>query len=205
MSTIRDELMFATIEKAYALIDYNAYDDSDEAIEFVEQFILADKSLTKNEKSEAIERLYTSYDYAKVFNNEGKRRVCENCEKECLAISYCEYCIRNYLKTKFLNWTSGNNDIDNLIQKCQMESLAPDLIIEWISYNNLQNIEYLTKGGCSEIYTADWIDGNYNKWDITGKELKRFGTMKVILKKLMNVGSANRNWFDEVCIQREYF
>jgi hypothetical protein len=27
---------------------------------------------------------------------------------------YCEFCVRNYLKVNFLNWTSKNNDIDNL-------------------------------------------------------------------------------------------
>jgi len=32
---------------------------------------------------------------------------------------------------------------------------ASDKIIEWISYNNLQNIEYLTKGGIFEIYTVN--------------------------------------------------
>ncbi|GBC41408.2 kinase-like domain-containing protein [Rhizophagus irregularis DAOM 181602=DAOM 197198] len=44
------------------------------------------------------------------------------------------------------------------------------MLIEWIPYNNLQNIKYLTEGGCSKIYTANWIE---------------------------NVESANRSWFDE--------
>ena len=72
------------------------------------------------------------------------------------------------------------------------------MIVEWIPYNNLQNIEYLTKGGCSEIYTADWIDGKYNEWNNQEKQLKRIGIQKVILKKLENVESANRSWFEEV-------
>jgi hypothetical protein len=50
--------------------------------------------------------------------------------------------VRNYLKANFSNWTSGNDDIDNLIQKCQMKTLMPSNIIEWIPYN----IKYLTKG-----------------------------------------------------------
>ncbi len=50
-----------------------------------------------------------------------------------------------------------------------MESLAPDRIIEWIPYNNLQNIEYFTKGEFSEIFRADWIGGSYNKWDSVKK------------------------------------
>src|SRR5581483_9863709 len=98
-----------------------------------------------------------SYDKDKVRYNKGEKRICKNCNQECLATLYCENCVRNYLKAKFSSWTSGNGSIDNLIQKCQMESLGPDGIVEWIPYNNLQNIKYLTKGGCSEIYTAYWI------------------------------------------------
>ena len=107
--------------------------------------------------------------------------------------------VRNYLKANFSNWSSGNDDIDNLIQQCQIETLAPYAAIEWIPYNNLQDVEYLTKGGCSEIYTATWIHGSYLEWNSKEKQLKRFGMLDVILKKLGNVESANRSWFDEVC------
>ena len=116
-----------------------------------------------------------------------------------MATLFCEYCVRNYLKAKFSNWTSGNDDIDNLIQKCQIETLIPEKIVEWIPYNNLQKVKYLTEGGFSEIYTAVWIDGRYDEWDIKEQELKRFGGQSVILKKLENVENANQNWFEEVC------
>ena len=79
-----------------------------------------------------------------------------------------------------------------------MKTFKPDKIIEWIPYNDLQNVKYLTKGGCSELYTADWIDGCYEQWDYKEKQLKRSGTQTVVLKKLENVESANRSWFEEV-------
>ncbi|PKC58648.1 kinase-like protein [Rhizophagus irregularis] len=113
------------------------------------------------------------------------------------ATLYCEFCVQNYLKTNFSNWTSGNVNIDNLIQKCQSETLMPSMIVEWIPYNNLQNVRYLTKGGFSEIYTADWVDGKYEEWDSKKQQLKRFGRHNVILKKLENVESANQSWFEE--------
>ncbi|GBC48558.2 kinase-like domain-containing protein [Rhizophagus irregularis DAOM 181602=DAOM 197198] len=78
-----------------------------------------------------------------------------------------------------------------------METFRPDRIIEWIPYNKLQNIKYLTKGGCSEIYKAYWIDGFYNEWDLKEKQLKRYRGHNVVLKKLENVESANRSWFEE--------
>ncbi|RIA81260.1 hypothetical protein C1645_881707, partial [Glomus cerebriforme] len=119
MSNIRDELVNAAFQRAVALTDYN--NDLDKRHEFRKQTILADESLTNDEKSKAIEILNKNFDYNKIRFNKGKKRICENCQEECLATLYCEYCIRNYLKAKFSNWTSGNNDIDDLIQKCQME------------------------------------------------------------------------------------
>jgi hypothetical protein len=107
------------------------------------------------------------------------------------------------LKSNFPNWTSGNNGVDNLIQKCQLKTLTPENIVEWIPYNNLQIIKYLTKGGFSEIYTADWIDGRYFEWDSKNQRLKReseSSVQNVALKKLENVKSANRSWFEEVFI-----
>src|SRR6266496_2500565 len=199
MSTIRKDLVKAAISRAYASIDYNIHKGIHKQHEFIKQTILADNSLTNDEKTYAVRLNNKNYDRDKISNNSGTRRICENCNQKCLATLYCEYCVQNYLKGKFSNWTSGNNDIDNLIKKCQMETFHPQMIVEWIPYNNLQNIKYLTRGGFSEIYTANWIGGRYDEWDSKEQQLIRFGTIKVILKKLENVESASQSWFDEVC------
>src|SRR3954470_2588730 len=199
MAAIRDGGVFVAYNRAYALLNFDIQNGIDKEHEFRKQTILADESLTKDEKSEAIKWLNEDYDYYKIISNEGAKRICENCQDECLATLYCEHCVRNYLVANFSTWTSGNDDIDNLIQQCQMETFIPNKIIEWIPYNNLQNIEYLTKGGCSEIYTASWIDGRYDRWINEEKQLKRLGEHDVVLKKLENVENANRSWFEEVC------
>jgi hypothetical protein len=199
MSTIiRRNLVNDAYDKAIVLIDDKIYNDIDKRYEIRRQVVLADESLTEDEKSEAIRLLNETCDEMKILYNEGEKRICENCQLECFATLYCEHCVRNYLRAKFSDWTSRNNDIDDLIQKCQMETISPDTVIEWIPYNNLQNVKYLTKGGCSEIYTANWIDGYYNRWDSEEKQLKRFGKQLVILKRLEDVKSANRSWFEEV-------
>src|ERR1051325_2259507 len=194
MSAIREELVNAAHNRAYEPIDNNIYNDVHKRYEFRQQTVLADESLTKDEKTEVIRRLNKDYDRYKVLENEGTKRICENCNQECLATTYCEICVRNYLKANFSNWTSGNDDIDNLIQTCQMEALEPNGIAEWIPYNNLQNIKYLTEGGCSKIYTASWINGHYYEWDSEGRQLTRFGGQIVILKRLENVENANKSW-----------
>ena len=144
MAAIRQELVWATINRSCALVDYIIQNTVDKRSEFMKQIVLADESLTNDEKSGAIKTLNKELDYNKLVYNEGTKRICENCQDECFATLYCEHCVQNYLKAKS-NWTSGNNEIDNLIQKCQMETLRPDMIIEWIPYNHLQNIKYLTK------------------------------------------------------------
>jgi hypothetical protein len=199
MSAIREELINSTINRILLTIDYNIHNDIHKRQKFIKQKILADSSLTNDEKTEAIRIRTKTYDRQKILYNSGTIRICENCKEECLATLYCEYCIRNYLKANFSNWTSGNNDIDNLIQKCQMDTLVPNYIVEWIPYNNFESIRYLTKGGFSEIYTATWTNGCYYEWDSKKQHLIRIGSHYVILKNLGNVESASQNWFEEVC------
>ncbi|PKK64488.1 kinase-like protein [Rhizophagus irregularis] len=194
MSVIRKELAHAAMSRSHALIDYNIHNDIHKRHEFKKQTLLADNFLTKDEKNYAINWITKGYDRDKILENSGTRRICENCNQKCLATLYCEFCVRNYLKANFSNWTSGNVNIDNLIQKCQSETLLPSRIVEWIPYNNLQNIRYLTKGGFSEIYTAVWVDGRYEEWDSKKQQLKRVGRHNVVLKKLENVESANQSW-----------
>ena len=194
MSVIRRELIKDTINKAYRYeLGYN------DRHEFRQKIILADKSLTEDEKTEAIRQLNETYDKDKLRYNEGTKRICENCQLKCIATYFCEHCVRNYLKSNFSKWTSGNDNIDNSIQKYQSKLLLPNLVVEWVPYNRLKNIKYLTRGGCSEIYSADCIDGSYDKWDPKEHQLKRFGAQKVIFKVLENVENANQSWFEEVC------
>jgi hypothetical protein len=196
---INKEKVYTAIYRAYSLTDYNNYNDTSKEYESRKQIILSDESLTEIEKSDAIKLVNKAYDNEKIRKNKGTKRTCENCNQECLATLFCEYCVRNYLRANFSNWTSGNDDIDKLIQECQMKALDPDSIVEWIPHNNLKNVEYLTKGGFSEIYVAEWINGNYEEWDSEEQQLKRLGTRDVILKKLENVENVNQSWFEEVC------
>jgi hypothetical protein len=197
MSSIRAR---ATINRSMMSMDYSTCDDIHEIHKFNKKTILSDKSLTRDEKKYAIKLINRTYDKSKIFFNEGTRRICENCNQKCLATLFCEYCVQNHLKANFSNWTSGNNDIDKLIQKCQSETCTPDKIIEWIPYNKLKDVKYLTKGGFAEIYTAVWIDGGCVEWDPKQQQLLRAGSHKMILKELKNVESANQKWFEEVCI-----
>ncbi|RHZ84430.1 hypothetical protein Glove_82g74 [Diversispora epigaea] len=166
--------------------------------EYAKNKIKNDSSLTKNEKKFILDRFLQIYDQLRVENNSEEKQQCNNCQNWHQAIQYCEYCIRKYLENNFGNWTSGNDEIDKLIQECQKKTLAPFAVIEWISYDQFENIEYLTEGGCASIYKAIWKGGAYDKWNSEKQILERYGRQIVILKRLNNSNSNNVKWFQEV-------
>ncbi|GBC07977.1 hypothetical protein RclHR1_07830004 [Rhizophagus clarus] len=197
MPLIRKELIGIVLNRATSLIDFCIHNDINKQVEFMKQIVFNDNSLNKSERMKAIEILTKDIDYYKVLYNEGEKRICENCKEECLATYYCEYCVRSFLIKNFLEWSSNNDGIDKLIKNCQIRTLSPKKIIEWIPFDKFKNINYLTRGGFSEIFEADWIGGCFNKWDSKRRKLIRSGDIKVILKRLQNVESADRNWFEE--------
>ncbi|PKY20934.1 kinase-like protein [Rhizophagus irregularis] len=70
--TIRKDLIYTIFNKACELAYYS---DMHKQFEFQKQTILADKLLTKDEKSEAIKILTASYDKSKLIDNSGTRRA----------------------------------------------------------------------------------------------------------------------------------
>ncbi|RHZ59694.1 hypothetical protein Glove_362g69 [Diversispora epigaea] len=158
--------------KSFHTLDTNIRKTITEQEKYRKDFIENDSSLTEN-------------DYLMIYR---------------ISIQYCEFCIRKYLENNFGNWTSGNNEIDKLIQKCQRKIKKPYVVIEWIEYYQFKNIEHLAEGGCATIYTAIWKDGSYDEWDPERQILKRFGGQKIVLKRLDNSNSNNVHWFQEVTL-----
>ncbi|RHZ89765.1 hypothetical protein Glove_11g29 [Diversispora epigaea] len=154
--------------------------------------------LTENEKNFLLNELQRVWDRHRVRFNSTDKLQCKFCQNWHLAIRYCESCIRKYLENNFGNWTSGNDEIDKLIKECQKKTVSPRNVIEWISYDQFENIEYLTEGGYATIYTANWKDGYYFKWNSEKQILERLGGHKVILKSLNDSNSNNVKWFQEV-------
>ncbi|GET50563.1 kinase-like domain-containing protein [Rhizophagus irregularis DAOM 181602=DAOM 197198] len=101
MSTIRKELVFYMINKAFILTDYNIYDNIEKRHEFRKQTILADKSLTKEEKSVTIKKLNKSHDSDLI----GRRYKKWNSEQQQLILSKT---IRKVVLKKLENIENAN-------------------------------------------------------------------------------------------------
>src|SRR5438128_291804 len=92
-----------------------------------------------------------------ITSNEELNMICVECNKICPAKRF---------QQNFKNWTSGNNDIDKLIQDTQLSiHKYANWALEWIPYDRFYDIEYIAKGGFGKVYKANWINGPINKWD----------------------------------------
>ncbi|CAB4433765.1 unnamed protein product [Rhizophagus irregularis] len=97
--------------------------------------------------------------YILVFDN----NYCETCNNGSythINYKWCKQCQLNNLKKSFVNWTSGNEKIDNFIQEMQLKiNDDDDIIVEWIPYNQFNDIKEISKNDSFAVYSAAWKRG----------------------------------------------
>src|SRR5437016_3720043 len=123
--------------------------------------------------------------------------------KECFRVKttyHCYSCTRKHFQQDFDKWTSGNKNIDKLIQDIQLTNKYINRILEWIPYNKFNDIKYIAEGGFAKVYSATWTDGRIGKWDQKSNNWKRKGPTKVALKVFNNSSNLSEDFINEVCI-----
>src|SRR6266498_4975119 len=109
---------------------------------------------------------------------------CEKCGEK-YTFSWCEWCKLcqiDHLKKNFTS-TSGNEEIDNLIQEMQLKiDCYEDIVFEWIPYNQFSNIKETNE---DSFAIAIWKDGPL-KYNTSKFEYIRDQYTKVALKYLYN-------------------
>jgi hypothetical protein len=162
---------------------------SNDVIEKIKDF--NHKNLTKEQKS-LIDQLILNEELKKWYKGCG---LCKECNRIKISYYWCNYC---YFQPNFKNWTSGNNDVDEFIQKLQLKVINCDQLLEWIEYDKFKDVEYLAKGGFGTTYKAVWKEGyiwrNYNN----NNRLERYGETKVALKCLHNSQGITIEFLKEV-------
>src|SRR5437764_618778 len=86
---------------------------------------------------------------------------------------------------KFTNWTSGDENVDDFIQKMRSKFNIPlDKVFEWIPYNQFNDIEGIGISHIAKVYSATWKDGPLNYDEDTKKYVGLHLYRKVVLKCL---------------------
>ncbi|PKK63210.1 hypothetical protein RhiirC2_789234 [Rhizophagus irregularis] len=136
-------------------------------------------------------------DYILIFSDYYYETHCEKCGKK-YEFKYsdfekwCKSCQMNHLKNNFINWTSGNEKVNILIQNTQLKiNNCDDMIFEWILYNKFINVNEIGKSG---IFTAIRREGSLHYSKRT-KNYKRKLNEKAVLIYLNNSQSFCNNEF----------
>src|SRR5436305_15306703 len=90
-----------------------------------------------------------------------KYGLCEECSQPNTGLYgiylWCQSCNSKHFKQDFNKWTSGNKEIDEFIQKFQLNATCWQEVLEWIPYEKFVNNEYyLAKGGFGTVHKAKW-------------------------------------------------
>src|SRR6266542_1259625 len=124
---------------------------------------------------------------------------CLDCGKERSSLEWCKDCEINFLKEKFINWTSGNIKLDNFIKHTQLNATGSVDYLEYIDFEQFDLIENINKGGAfSAIYSAIWIEGPRWIWDEDAEQWTRNGPIKVALKRLNNSQNMSEEYLKQV-------
>ena len=82
-------------------------------------------------------------------------------------------------------WKSGNEKIDDFIQEMQLKiNDFDDIVLEWIPYNQFNEIKEIGKNGFITVYSAIWMNGLSYKKDKWSNYIRK--SNKVSLKYLHN-------------------
>ena len=141
-----------------------------------------------------------------ILNEELKERykkygLCKECKQLNIDYKWCQSCNAKRFQQNFKNWTSGNSEVDKLIQESQLNAKDNDEKLEWIEYDRFENIEYVAKGGFGTIYKAIWKDGYIQNWNCDTKQWNRkdsWDTSIVALKGLNNSKDITLEFLKEV-------
>jgi len=162
--------------------------------------VAENEKLLENEKEYCKKKYLYEFELDNAKFKWGRQKECNKCRLTRYSDRFCENCISLHLQELFNTWTSGNDVIDNFIQKCQKLSSLPNYIMEWIPFDQFEEVEYLTKGGFGSIYTARWTKGRIFDYDENKKEFTYLGLQDVVLKVLDDSNEPGKNFFDEVSI-----
>jgi hypothetical protein len=165
---------------------------SDDVIEQIKDFEYW--KLTKEQES-LIDKLISDEELKRRFEDYG---LCNEC-KQPKGYNWCQLCSAKHFQQNFKNWSSGNDDVDEFIQKAQLKVERGCDILEWIEHDKLENIEYLAKGGFGIVYKAIWKDSPIEEWDFENNQLKRKDSNHTVaLKCLHNSQDIKAEFLKEV-------
>src|ERR1043166_1324707 len=97
------------------------------------------RKLSEEQKS-LIDELIQNEELREQYKKHG---LCKECSQPNTEYNWCQSCNSKHFQNDFNKWTSGNKEIDEFIQKFQLNATCYQEVLEWIPYE-----KYLLVTGC---------------------------------------------------------
>ncbi|CAG8582904.1 208_t:CDS:2 [Diversispora eburnea] len=81
-------------------------------------------------------------------------------------------CTKENFNQEFKTWSSGNANTDKIIQESQINYEYLYEKLQWMPYDNFQNIEHIADGGHGSVYSAKLENGIKWGWNFIKQETK---------------------------------
>src|ERR1044071_4914762 len=94
-------------------------------------------NLTQEQKS-FIDELIPNEELRERYKKDG---LCEECSQPHTSWKWCQSCNSKHFQQEFNKWTSGNKEIDEFIQKFQLNATCWQEVLEWIPYENFVDVK----------------------------------------------------------------
>src|SRR6266487_1052404 len=91
-------------------------------------------------------------------------KKCKECNKTRKFLDESHQICHVCYNTKKIYKQSGNKIIDDFIKYTQINYVARYGKMEFVSYDQFENVEFIAEGGFSKIYKATWINGPIFDW-----------------------------------------
>ncbi|CAG8509309.1 2361_t:CDS:2, partial [Ambispora gerdemannii] len=125
-------------------------------------------------------------------------KKCFDCGKFRTNFAWCQSCETTRFKENYSKWTTGNLQLDLIIQKSQAEANISGDYLEYIHYDQFELVEFHKAGAFSEIYSAIWLEGPKWDWNENTQAWSRGGPIKVALKKLKNSQNLSKQFLENL-------
>ncbi|GBB97416.1 hypothetical protein RclHR1_02990017 [Rhizophagus clarus] len=124
---------------------------------------------------------------------------CPQCKKKFQSPdNWCSNCEIKNFKSNFGNWTSGNQMLDQIIQRSQSDVKGPLDYLEWIPFTEFDDVKFVAKGGFGCVESAIWNLGPRWTYDPSSRKRKRNGPYKVALKIVNDSHQYLQEFLNEV-------
>ena len=106
-----------------------------------------------------------------IYSEMSKHGKCDACGKDNTGWNYCQPCQAKIFEEKFSQWSSGDDEIDQIIRSSQLNAKNEDEVINWVLFSEFRDKKIIYQSGFGLFYKATWKI--FRQWNLKTKVAER--------------------------------